>query len=58
MTIRVRSIAKDRRGQGLVEYALVIALIALVAVIALNFFGTKASNMMTNTANTISNVEG
>ena len=29
----------DRRGQGLAEYALILALIAIVAVVALLFLG-------------------
>ena len=57
MVTRVLSIAKDERGQGLVEYALIIALVAMAAVIAMRFFGSQTNGMMTNTSNTIGNVE-
>lgn len=36
------------RGQGLAEYALVLALIAVVAVAALLFLGTKISTVLSN----------
>ncbi len=46
---------KDNRGQGLVEYALIIALVSIVAIVALKFLGAKASNTLNNAANTLSN---
>jgi pilus assembly protein Flp/PilA len=36
--------ARDERGASLVEYALLVALIALVAVAAVTFLGGAASN--------------
>jgi Flp pilus assembly pilin Flp len=42
----IPSIRNDGRGQGLAEYALILALIAMVAVIALIFFGTQVSTML------------
>jgi len=49
------SMLKDNRGQGLVEYALIIALVSIVAIVALKFLGAKASNTLNNAANTLSN---
>ena len=49
------SMLKDDRGQGLVEYALIIALVSIVAIVALKFLGAKASNTLNNAANTLSN---
>jgi pilus assembly protein Flp/PilA len=46
---------KDDRGQGLVEYALIIALVSIIAIAALKFLGAKASNTLNNAANTLSN---
>ncbi len=43
---RIRSIHTDREGQGLAEYALILSLIALVAVIALIFMGSQVSTML------------
>ena len=49
------SMLKDDRGQGLVEYALIIALVSIIAIAALKFLGAKASNTLNNAANTLSN---
>lgn len=38
------AVVNDDSGQGLVEYSLVIALVALVAVAGLTFFGKKMNN--------------
>ena len=44
--------ARRSKGQGLVEYALVIAVVAVIAVVGLTFLGTKLSatfsNLVTN----------
>ena len=42
---------KDESAQGLVEYALIIALVSIVAIAALRFLGQKASNTLRNAAN-------
>lgn len=34
------------RGQGLAEYALILALIAIVAILALIFLGTQVSSIL------------
>ena len=36
----------DERGQGLAEYALILALIAIVAIAALLFLGTQISQIL------------
>jgi Flp pilus assembly pilin Flp len=36
----------DEHGQGLAEYALILALIAIVAIIALIFLGTQVSGII------------
>ena len=41
------------RGQGLAEYALILALIAIVAIITLVFLGGSVSNMLSNVGNSI-----
>ncbi|HTV72471.1 MAG TPA: hypothetical protein VME66_02050 [Candidatus Acidoferrales bacterium] len=40
----------DDAGQGLVEYALVIALVSIMAIAALQLLGKKASNTLSNAA--------
>lgn len=41
----------DDSGQGLVEYALIISLMALVAISALAFLGKKDNNSLQNSVN-------
>ncbi len=47
--------AKDDTGASLVEYALLLALIAVVAIGALTFLGSSVSSTLNNVANAISN---
>jgi pilus assembly protein Flp/PilA len=49
----LRRLLSDDRGQGLVEYALIVALVSIVAIAALKFLGGKASNTLNNAANAI-----
>ena len=47
------SFIKDEEGQGLVEYALIAALIAVAAIVALTFLGGTISNKMKVIGNNI-----
>jgi pilus assembly protein Flp/PilA len=38
--------SRDERGQGLVEYALIIALVSIVAIAALILLGTAVSDIL------------
>jgi pilus assembly protein Flp/PilA len=40
------AVLNDESGQGLVEYSLVIALVALVAVAGLTLFGKRMNNSL------------
>ena len=42
----ITSLRSDDEGQGLAEYALILALIAIVAIIALIFLGTQVSGIL------------
>ena len=42
---------EDEEGQGMVEYGLIIALVAIIAVVGLTFLGPKISNMFNTAAN-------
>jgi len=46
---------RDEQGASLVEYALLLALIAVVAITALIFLGNTVSNTLNNVANAINN---
>lgn len=43
----------DDDGQGLAEYALILALIAIVAIVALIFLGTQISDILSETGNSL-----
>ena len=45
--------ARSDRGQGLAEYALILALIAIVAIIALIFLGNQVSNKLSQVGTSI-----
>ncbi len=44
---------RDEEGQGLAEYALILALIAIVAIIALIFLGSQVSKILSNVGNSV-----
>jgi pilus assembly protein Flp/PilA len=44
----------DERGQGLTEYALIIALIAVVCIVAVLALGTQISTLFTKVTNCLS----
>ncbi len=49
----VKSLVRNEEGQDLLEYALLVALIALVAVGAVTLAGTNVSTIFTRIANAI-----
>ena len=53
---RDRVTGKDDTGASLVEYALLLALIAVVAIGALTFLGDAVSNTLNNVGHHINNV--
>jgi pilus assembly protein Flp/PilA len=50
---RVKGFIVNEEGQGLVEYALTIALLAIVVIVALTLLGRRVSNAYTNAADAI-----
>ena len=40
-------------GQGLAEYALILALIAIIAIVALSFLGGNISSILSNVAKSV-----
>jgi pilus assembly protein Flp/PilA len=46
-------IPKDEEGQGLAEYALILALIAIVAIVALLFLGGQISQVLSTVGDAI-----
>ncbi len=42
----MKKLIRNRKGQGLVEYALIIAGVALISAVAISLFGHKVSDMI------------
>jgi Flp pilus assembly pilin Flp len=56
---RIPLIVRVRRsddGQGLAEYALILALIAITAIVALLFLGSQISNKLSTIGSTLNSV--
>ena len=49
----IDSFRSDEDGQGLAEYALILALIAIVAIIALIFLGSQVSTILSDVGNSV-----
>ena len=46
-------ISRDERGQGLAEYALILALIAVLAIAAVTFLGGQINSILSDVGNSI-----
>ena len=53
MSSIIASLRGDEVGQGLAEYALILALIAIVAIIALIFLGTPVSSILSTVGSSV-----
>ena len=53
VTALIASFRRDEEGQGLAEYALILALIAIVAIVALIFLGTQVSTILSTVGSSI-----
>ncbi len=60
VVVRARSrwmeLREDESGQGLVEYALIIALVSLAAIAALGFLSGEINDLFRKTGNVLNNV--
>jgi pilus assembly protein Flp/PilA len=48
-----RDASRDERGASLIEYALLVALIALVCLLAVTFFGGRLSTSFSTSASSV-----
>ena len=51
----IRARIKDERGASLVEYALLLALIAVVCIAAITFIGERADESFSSTGSALNN---
>ena len=49
----VASLRREETGQGLAEYALILALIAIVAIVALLYLGGQISTILANVGSSV-----
>ena len=49
----IATLGRDEDGQGLAEYALILALIAIVAIIALIFLGSQVSGILSTVGDSV-----
>jgi pilus assembly protein Flp/PilA len=53
--VRLRAVRqrvpRGQTGQGLAEYALILALIAVAAIVAITFMGTSINNLLSSLGN-------
>jgi pilus assembly protein Flp/PilA len=57
ITALIARLRHQERGQGLAEYALIIALIAIVAIVALLFMGSQISDKFSVIGSTLESVQ-
>jgi pilus assembly protein Flp/PilA len=53
MTALLATLRRDEEGQGLAEYALILALIAIVAIVALLFLGGAISTILSRVGSSV-----
>lgn len=58
LTLKLRELRRQVDGQGLAEYALILALIAIVSIIALIYLGSQVSDKFSVIGSTIHSVAG
>ncbi len=51
MKLSVRRLLRGQSGQGLAEYALILALVGVAAIVAVTFMGGSINTMMSNLGN-------
>lgn len=53
LSAMIRNVVKDEEGATMVEYGLMLALIAIVCIVAVTLVGTRASTIFSNVANSL-----
>ena len=54
MKLAIARLAENEEGQGLTEYALILALIAIVAIVALQFLGGAVTSALSKVGSSLS----
>ena len=57
MTLATKNLVKDTRGANLVEYILLVGLVAIVAMAGFKTFGDKVKSKIEGQANTVGGIQ-
>ena len=57
MTLTNPSFVKDTRGANLVEYIILVGVIAMLAIVAFRFFGSSVSTKINQQSDTVKGIE-
>jgi Flp pilus assembly pilin Flp len=49
----LRRFSRDERGASMIEYAIVVSLIAIVAIVTIKLLGTNASTLVNSAASSV-----
>ena len=55
LILKLKSLWDREEGQGLVEYALILVLVSIVAIAALDAIGTNVTGVLNTVANALTN---
>ncbi len=58
LILKLKSLWDREEGQGLVEYALILVLVSIVAIAALDAIGTNVTTVLNTVANALNPVGG
>jgi len=58
MTLVNRSFLKDTRGANLVEYIVLVGVVALIALAGYKFFGAKVTEKINEQGNSVGSING
>jgi len=58
MFIGIKKLARDQRGASLIEYVLLIGVVALLAIAGFKIFGTSVKGKITQQAQAVDGVNG
>jgi len=58
MLIKIKNLTRDQRGASLIEYVLLIGVVALLAIAGFKIFGTSVKGKITQQAQAVDGVNG
>ncbi len=56
--VRIKELAKDTRGANMVEYIIMVGLIAIIAMVGFKYFGKTINDKINQQGSTVDGVTG